>query len=65
MMQQITWKEFEKVEIRIGTIVSAEDFPEARSPSYKLMIDFGPRIGVKKSSDQYSGIFKPAYPKNT
>ncbi len=51
-MKEITWPEFEAVELRVGTIIETEDFPEARNPSYKLRIDFGDEIGVKKSSAQ-------------
>ena len=48
-MEQIVWKDFEKIELRAGTIIEVEDFPEARKPTYKLKIDFG-ELGIKRSS---------------
>ncbi|GAB4091838.1 tRNA-binding protein [Flaviaesturariibacter terrae] len=51
-MSTITWQDFEKIDIRTGTIVAAEVFEGARKPAYKLQVDFGPELGVKRSSAQ-------------
>ena len=53
----ITWKDFEKVDIRIGTIVEVENFPEARNPAFILHVDFGGEIGLKKSSSQITDLY--------
>ena len=59
-METISWADFEKVELRIGTIIEVEDFPEARVPAFKLRVDFGDEIGVKKSSAQITDLYSKA-----
>ena len=56
-MAGITWQDFEKVELRVGTIVSADAFPEAKRAAYKLRVDFGPETGILKSSAQVTDLY--------
>lgn len=58
-METITWDDFAKVELRVGRIVAAEVFAGAKKPAYKLQVDFGPEIGVKKSSAQLTALYRP------
>lgn len=55
----IYWQEFERVDLRIGTVVRVEPFPEARNPSYKVFVDFGDDLGIKKSSAQITHLYHP------
>jgi tRNA-binding protein len=58
-METISWEEFLKVELRVGKIVAARAFPEARKPAYQLEVDFGEELGVKKSSAQITQLYTP------
>ena len=58
MNEKLTWDEFQKVEMRVGTVVSAEEFAEAKNPAYKMIIDFGD-YGKRKTSAQITNIYQP------
>lgn len=61
MDKLVDWDDFLRIDMRAGTIISAEDFPEARKPAYILHVDFGPEIGVKKSSAQVTDLYGIEY----
>lgn len=56
-MAQITWDHFAAVELRAGTVIEVEDFPEARKPAYRITVDFGPDIGVRRTSAQVTALY--------
>ena len=56
-MELITWNDFEKLEIRVGQVIEVNDFPKARKPAYKLVIDFGDELGIKNSSAQITNHY--------
>ena len=58
-MTNISWEHFEAVEMRAGTVVQVEGFPEARKPAYRITVDFGPEIGLKQTSAQVTTIYAP------
>ena len=55
-MKLITWDRFQAVELRVGRVIAAQDFPEARKPAHRLTVDFGPEIGIRKSSARFTAL---------
>jgi tRNA-binding protein len=58
-MEPISWADFAKVDMRLGTVMAAEPFPQARKPAYKLTIDFGAELGIKRTSAQFTTLYQP------
>ncbi|MCS3454326.1 tRNA-binding protein [Aeromonas sp. BIGb0405] len=58
-MEEISWDDFAKVALMVGTVVRVEPFPEARRPAYKVWVDFGPEVGERKSSAQITALYRP------
>jgi tRNA-binding protein len=58
-MPEISWEDFEKVEVKVGKVIEADPFPEARKPSIKLSVDFGPEVGTRRTSAQLTAHYDP------
>jgi tRNA-binding protein len=56
---EISWEDFEKVEVKVGKVIEADPFPEARKPSIKLTVDFGPEVGTRRTSAQLTAHYNP------
>lgn len=56
-MDTISWNDFELVELRTGTVLDVQDFPEARTPAYKIRVDFGPELGIRKTSARVTHLY--------
>lgn len=60
-MNKLSWADFDKVDMRVGTIIKVEDFHDAKKPAYKIHIDFGSELGVKKTSAQVTSLYSKEY----
>ena len=58
-MAEITWEDFERVDVRVGEVIEVEHFTEARKPAFKLVVDFGPEMGTRRTSAQLTALYEP------
>jgi tRNA-binding protein len=56
-MNTISWEQYQQIDLRVGTVIAVDDFPEARKPAFKVTVDFGPEVGIKRTSAQVTALY--------